>query len=275
MTKNNFNFEPKRILKHRNHITINEGQKYDATVQHLEKRNQEFVELKKNEAAKKYGSKKLVRDLNFKSRNGLKIQEPGIGKTPDWFPQLIPVIDWNKTTFLYEIDHLHIAMFFIRELYGEEKTGREQIIQLTSSENGIKPEVVTQLDYNVDKDTDAEDPDGFIEVKISDDKAKNVDVDFKHVCFDEDETNVVNGLREILTSIALKHDHTNEKLRFKLLERQKGGEYRIDLLDKDFVVRFDSSGSLSENVSNWVLELFAWDGCPIDFENIEVNENEK
>jgi len=44
----------------------------EETVQHLEKRGDEFVELRKNEAARKYGSKKLVRDLDFSSRDGIK-----------------------------------------------------------------------------------------------------------------------------------------------------------------------------------------------------------
>jgi len=269
-----FNFEPKRILKHKNHVTLNEGDQYDAQVQHLEKRDDEFVELKKNEAAKKYGSKKLVRELDFNSRDGLKVEESGLENTPDWFPQVMPTIEWEKyRTLLYEIDHLWMNMFFVRELYGEERIGREQIIQLTRETEGLGLEVLCQLDYNTEKESfDKDEADGFIQVEIVEEEKENgqeydVDVDFRHSYFDESEQHLASGLKEILTGIALKHGY-EEQLVFKI--SKDGSTLEADIRGKDFTVRFDTEEWLDEDVSSWVLELLVQDGCPLNMEQVNA-----
>lgn len=278
--KKEFEFEPKRILKHKNHVTLNEGEQMNETVQHLEKKGDEFVELKKNEVARKYGSKKLVRELDFNNRDGLKLGESGLGKTPDWFQHIIPTINWEKhRTFLYEIDHLWMNMFFVRELYAEEKTGREQILQLNKAGEGLKLEVLCQLDYISDEnyqDYNKDLVDGFIKVQIvSEDKQRSgeegreydIDVEFKHTYFSDEDEHVASGLREILTGIALKHGHRDEQLVFSISEED--GEWQADILNKDFTVRFGGEKFLDESVSPWVREMFYWDGCPLQ---TEVNE---
>lgn len=281
MTNQEFDFEPKRIMKHKNHLTINEGEKYDTTVQHLEKKQGEFVEISKNEAARKYGSKKLVRDLDFNSRDGLHIEDKGLGKTPDWFPHVVPVIDWDKhQSLLYELDHLWMNMFFVRELYADSKTGREQILELVQKNDELGLEVLCQLDYISDSDLTrdeitGENVDGFISVEIVEEEKDGgrdygVDVDFKHSYFSDSKEYVANGLREILTGICLKHDHTKEQLVFSI-EEKDGGEYVVDVLNKDFKVRFNSEQGLAEPVSAWIRELFYWDGCPLSLEQREVN----
>lgn len=281
MTAQQFDFEPKRILKHKNHITLNEGEQMDETVQHLEKKGDEFVELKKNEAARKYGSKKLVRDLDFKSRDGLQTnQDQGIGKTPDWFDFIIPTIDWEENrTFLYELDHLWMNMFFVRELYGEEGTGREQIVQLTREDGKLGLEVLCQLDYDTEKESfSSEDADGFIQVEIvKEEKERDgeegrdygVNVEFKQAFFGDDEQHLASGLREILTGICLKHGY-EEQMVFKL--ERNGTELQADVQGKDFIVRFDSDGFVDEPIGAWVFELFVQDGCPLNTDTVEVEK---
>jgi len=279
-----FNFEPKRILKHKNHITLNEGDQYDAQVQHLEKRDDEFVELKKNEAAKKYGSKKLVRELDFNSRDGLKVEESGLENTPDWFPQVMPTIQWDEyRTLLYEIDHLWMNMFFVRELYGEEQKGREQIIELTQTENGIELNVVAELDYRPEyknNDYDNADVDAFIKVEIVEEEKENkegeegkefdVDVDYKQSYWGEDQSQYASGLREIMTGLVLKHDHTGEQLHMSITE--DGDTVTVQLLNKDFAVKFNADTDLEFGVSPWVLEMLNWDGCPLNVDAIKVTK---
>jgi hypothetical protein len=277
-----FQFEPKRILKHKNHITLNEGNKYEATVQHLKynESEDEFTELKKNEAARKYGSKKLVRDLDFKSRDGLDVKETGLGKTPDWFQQILPTINWQKyRTLLYEIDYLMLNMFFVRELYGEERTGREQILELSKTENGIGLDILAELDYSPEyssTDYDKDEVDGYIKVEIVEEEKEvegetgreyDTEVDYRQTVFEEDDV-VATGLREILTGIALKHDHTGDQLHFSIEEED--GVYTAEILNKDFAVVFNEDGRLQTGVSPWVLEMLAWDGCPVDVEAVEV-----
>jgi len=276
---NDFQFEPKRILKHKDHITLNEGEQMQETVQHLRKKEEEFVELNKNEAARRYGSKKLTRDLDFNSRDGLHTQkDPGIGKTPDWFDYIIPTINWeDNRTFLYELDHLWMNMFFVRELYGEEGTGREQIVQLTKESDGLGIEVLTQLDYDTDKESfNKDDADGFIQVEIVKEQKERdgeegrdygVNVDYKQAFFDEDEEHLAQGLQEILTGICLKHGY-EEQMVFSL--ERKNGEIQADIHDKDFTVRFSTEGFVDEDISSWMLELFIQDGCPLNME--EVNQ---
>lgn len=290
----NFDFEPKRVLKHKNHVTLNEGEQMQETVQHLKKQGDEFVELSKNEAARKYGSKKLVRELDFKSRDKLKVEDKGIGKTPDWFDYIIPTIDWEENrTFLYELDHLWLNMFFVRELYGEEGTGREQIIQLTKAtqsledvkdkgqveDQGLSMEVLCQLDYDTEKESfSSEEADGFIQVEIVKEEKEredeegaeyDVQVDFKQAFFEDDEQHLTSGLREILTGICLKHGYESQMV-FKL--ERNGSELKADIKDKDFTVRFDSSEWLDEPISAWVFELFIQDGCPLNTETVEVEK---
>jgi len=271
----NFNFEPKRILKHKNHITLNDGPEMEETVQHLEKRGDEFVELRKNEAARKYGSKKLVRDLDFSSRDGIEVnKDSGLGLTPDWFDNVIPTIDWeNHETFLYELDHLWVNMFFVRELFGEEGTGREQIIQLTEGDTGLRLQVLCELDYISDpsyKDYDKSEADGFIQVEInSEEKSRSgtggrefdTDITFRHTLQDVDES-VTAGLREVLTGICLKHGHTDEQVVFKLEENKDS--FTADILNKDFTVTFGAEEFLDSEIGAWVRELFYWDGCPLE-----------
>lgn len=274
-----FDFEPKRILKHKNHVTINEGDRYSATVQHLKKDADEFIEISKNEAAKKYGSKKLVRDLDFNNRDGLQMQkDTGLNKTPDWFSQIIPMIKWDEhESLLYEIDHLWMNMFFVRELYADEQEGREQILELTQAEDGLKLEVLCQLDYvsgseRKHKDVEASEVDGFIEVEIVKEEAENgrddydTEIEFKHSL---EKDYVASGLREILTGVCLKHDHTEEQLLFQV--GKDGDEYTADVLNKDFKIRFNSEQELDEEVSPWVREILHWDGCPLSLEQRKVN----
>lgn len=276
----NFNFEPKRILKHKNHITLNEGEQMQETVQHLKKQGDEFVELSKNEAARKYGSKKLTRELDFKSRDGLNVEDKGIGKTPDWFDFIIPTIDWGENrTFLFELDHLWMNMFFVRELYGEEGVGWEQIVQLTRENEGLGLEVLCQLDYDTEKESfENEEADGFIQVEIVKEEKEregeegaeyDVKVDFKQAFFEDDEQHLASGLREILTGICLKHGYESQMV-FKL--ERDGSELKADIKDKDFTVRFDSSEWLKEPISAWVYELFIQDGCPLNTETVEVEK---
>lgn len=282
---NELDFKPKRILKHKNHVTLNDGTKYDATVQHLEKKDDEFVELKKNEAARKYGSKKLTRDLDFNSRDGLKVEDSGLEKTPDWFPRVMPFIKWDEyRTLLYEIDHLWLNMFFVRELYGEEQTGREQILELTDpSVDGIGLKVLAELDYRPEYkgvDYSDEDVDGLIEVSIDKERKENkkgeegseygIDVDFKQSYWDESDAGLASGLREILTGVALKHDHTGEQLHLQITEQEDG--FLVQVLNKDFALRFNEEGSLESGVSPWVVEMLNWDGCPLNMELVEVAE---
>jgi len=273
-----FSFEPKRILKHKNHITLNDGPEMEETVQHLEKKGEEFVELKKNEVAKKYGSKKLVRELDFNSRDGLQVEkDTGLGKTPDWFDNIIPTVQWDEhQTFLYEIDHLWMNMFFVRELYGEEKVGHEQILSLTKGGNGLKLNVLCQLDYVSDEnysEYDKDEVDGFIKVEIVQEEKErdgeegreyDIDVEFKHTYFDEENEHVAAGLREVLTGVALKHGHRDEQLVFSISEEDN--EWQADILNKDFTVRFGGEEFLDEEVSPWVREMFYWDGCPLQTE---------
>jgi hypothetical protein len=277
-------FEPKRILKHKNHITLNEGENYDTQVQHLEKKDGKFIELKKNEAARKYGSKKLVRDLDFKSRDGLQVKESGLENTPKWFPQLLPFIEWEEhRTLLYEMDHLWLNMFFVRELYGEEQTGREQIIELKSEENGLGLNVLAELDYQPKyKDTEYEDGDVDAFIKVSIDKEEKEDkegregreyginVDFKQSFWTESDAGIASGLREIMTGIALKHDHTDEQLHLQIEEQEDG--FQVQVLNKDFALRFNEEGDLESGVSPWVCEMLNWDGCPLNMETIKVTE---
>ena len=265
-----FDFEPKRVLKHKNHVTINEGEQFEEQVSHLEYDGDEFTELKRNEAARKYGSKKIVRDLDFNSRDGLKVKDSGLGKTPDWFDQIIPFIDWDKyQTFLYELDHLWLNMFFVRELYGEERTGREQILALKRDGEQFGFDVLAQLDYDSNQLNEAKDSDidGFIEVELLEYQPSenvtemDVDVTFKQSVFDEDEEHISGGLQEILTGICLKHGYTGEQIKFTVeLENE---ELTARIIGKDFNVRFDTTGTLDEDVSPWVLEIFRQDGCPV------------
>jgi len=279
-----FEFKPKRILKHKDHITLNEGDRFDTTVQHLQKTDGQFRELKKNEAARKYGSKKLVRDLDFKSRDGIRTQEDsGLQNTPDWFPQVLPTIPWSDyRTLLYEIDHLWLNMFFVRELYGEEETGREQILELSDEDNGIGVNVLAQLDYDPiyqETEYDKEDVDAVIKVEIVEEEKINeegetgkefdVDVDFKQSFWDQEDQSLSSGLREIMTGVCLKHDHTAEQLHLDIQE-EESGVFAVEILNKDFAVRFNDSGDLSTGVSPWVVEMLSWDGCPVNVEAVEV-----
>lgn len=273
-------FKPKRILKHKNHVTLNEGEDMQEKVQHLEKKGDEFVELNKNEAAKKYGSKKLVRNLDFNSRDGIEVGKAGLGNTPEWFDYIIPVIDWeNYRTFLYEIDRLWLNMFFVRELYAEEGTGREQILQLSKHEDreGLTLDVLCQLDYAEEKYVfDVDQVDGFIKVSLED-KVKvrdgeegrdfDVDVDFKHSYFSDDQENLASGLREILTGICLKHGYLEKQIKFKIQETED--EVHAVIMDKDFTVRFSKDDFLKTGVSSWVKEMFLQDGCPL----VMIGEN--
>lgn len=276
-----FNFEPKRILKHKNHVTLNEGEQMDETVQHLKmNEDKEFVELSSNEAAKKYGSKKLVRDLDFNSRDGLQMnKDKGLNKTPEWFDYIIPTIDWDASdTFLYELDHLWMNLFFVRELYGSKGTGREQIIQLNKLEEseGLGLDVLCQLDYNTEKDSfDSDEADGFIEVEIVFEECDggreyDVNTDFKHSYFGEDDQHLASGLKEILTGICLKHGYDGEQLVFRIVESES--EIVADIKDKDFKVRFSKNDFVSESISPWIRELLVQDGCPLNMQLAEVNE---
>lgn len=279
-------FKPKRLLKHKDHLTLNEGESFDTQVQHLKINDDgEFVELKDNEAAKKYGSKKLLRDLDFKSRDGLQShQDSGLGKTPDWFPRIISSIPWDDyRTLLYEMDHLWLNMFFVRELYGEEKTGREQILSLEQSnseeDSGLILNVLAQIDYSGkdgDQSYDNSLIDGYIRVEIveeeireSNGKGMDVDAEYRQTVFDEDEQNISSALREMLTGICLKHDYRGEQLHFKI-ERLPDNEFKAEILNKDFSVRFSEDLELQTGISQWVVELLQWDGCPLNMENIEV-----
>lgn len=273
-----FDFEPKRMLKAKNHLTINEGKQFQETVQHLEKNGDTFTEISREKAARKYGSRKLVREINFQDRDGLKIKEKdaGLNNTPDWFQSVMDAIDWDAyDTFLYELDHLHMAMFFVRELYGDTGKGREQIIQLTSTSNGIGLDVVCQLDYDTETDNEGEEIHGFIKVSINESKPANnftgldINVEFKHSFF-EDEAKPA-ALREILTGICLKHGYTDKKMMFNAVENSE--EVGVKLLDKDFVLWFDESGRLDRQISPWVAAMFAEDGCPLDMDYTEVAEH--
>lgn len=282
-----FNFEPKRVLKHKNHVTVNSGETYQEKVQHLEYKpdqDKDFVELKNNEAAMKYGSKKLVRELDLKSRDDLGLDDPGIGKTPEWFKHLIPVIEWDEyRTLLYEIEHLWLSMFFVRELYGEEGTGREQIIEIVRNEEGeFGLDVVCQIDYvsGSHEGFDKDEASGLFELTLKDvnqsveeveDEGVEFDTTFKQTFFDGADESVVAGLREILAGIALKHGYDDEQLVLDF-EEAGNGEYIVDVLNKDFKVRFSESGTLDTDVGHWVVELFRQDGCPLSFDQVEVTD---
>ena len=175
-------------------------------------------------------------------------------------------------------------MFFVRELYGEERTGREQILELTDpSVDGIGLNVLAELDYRPKyKDTDYEDEDvdGLIKVSIDKEEKENkqgekgheygVNVDFKQSYWDESDAGVASGLREILTGVALKHDHTSKQLHLYISEVEDG--FLVQILNKDFALIFNEEGSLESGVSPWVVEMLNWDGCPLNMEKIEVTE---
>lgn len=274
-------FKTKRILKNKDHVTLNDGDQYEAQVQHLKQKGDKFVELSKQEATKLYADKKITRDINFSSRNGIQEQDKGLGMTPEWFEQVIPTVEWDKyRTFLYELDYLWMNMFFVRELYGEEQTGREQIIELKGFENGdgLTLEVLAQLHYDTDtEEYDLDDVDGFIEVELKSEEKENkqgekgqefdYEVDFKHSCFNEDQDEVANGLREILTGICFKHGYEGEKLKFSVQEKEEA--FHVKILNKDFTLKFSSKDYLSDSVSPWVVEMFYWDGCPLNPESFE------
>lgn len=253
----------------------------DETVQHLKLQdNDEFVELSRNEAAKKYGSKKLIRDLDFNSRDGLQMnKDKGLNKTPEWFDYIIPTIQWNShQTLLYELDHLWMNLFFVRELYGDQGTGCEQIIQLNklADGEGLGLDVLCQLDYDTEKASfTSEEADGFIKVEIvyeerDGGREYDVNTDFKHSYFDEDEQHLAGGLKEILTGICLKHGYDGDQIVFKIEESKT--EIVADIQDEDFKVRFSKEDFLKEEISNWVYELLVQDGCPLNMEKIKVNQ---
>jgi hypothetical protein len=73
-----------------------------------------------------------------------------------------------------------------------------------------------------------------------------------------------------LTGVALKHDHTGEQLHLKISEEADG--FLVQILNKDFALRFNEEGSLETGVSPWVVEMLNWDGCPLNMEIIEVTE---
>lgn len=277
MTTKQFDFPAKRILKNKDHITINEGGEFQETVSHLKKNDDDFKELSKSEAAKLYADKKLTRDIDFKSREGVNtVEDMGLGNTPEWFDQVLPTIAWeDRRTFLYELDYLWLNIFFVRELFGEEKTGREQILELDKTGEGFTLNVLAQLDYNANevKQYEMSDVDGFIKVTLPSEERDggeeyDVDTEFKQTVFDEDQESVSAGLREILTGICLKHGYLDEQLKFSVEKTEN--EYRVDVLDKDFVLRFNESAGLGSGVRPWVIELFSWDGCPINVETLEV-----
>lgn len=270
--KDTFSFERRLIAKHGELVTVNHGNdESTATVAHLRYTNdgEELIELDYDEVARNYGSKELLRKNLFKDRDrNLLNQDSGLGATPDWFEHITAAIDWDRNSFVYELDHLNLDLFYCREITG--RIGHEYIFSITrDAQKRFHTQTVALL--YIDGDTDHGLEDG-IEAGIyhwfNDTQELETRLHFYRDAADIALPDYVKaGLEEMLTGVCLKHGYIKEIVELQVEAHEDF--VRVAVPDKNFTLVFDiTEDGLSHDVPVWAKLLLREDGCPVQLSEV-------
>jgi len=266
-----FEFERRLIAKQDDLVTVNHGSdESTATVAHLRKTGDELHELTYQQVSKLYGSKRLTRQNLFNDRDkGLVKRDTGRGETPDWMHTVAPALPWSQDSFVYELDHLDMDMFFAREI--EDEQGYEYVFNVYRSPTSGAFDVKTVAFLHIlQPDESMQVPDGAdtgdirVSIRNSDpetDGQPEIDVEFALPTFTGD---LFASVQEVVTGICLKHGYVGETVSFRVVHDEDGGFAKFFFEEKGFVLLADLSGNgLDTGVPRWVRVLLHDDGCPV------------